>query len=150
MKFEVYSIILGGTDSLLNVKLPDGYEFIRLRTNGTCINERIRGLDGKLLVQYYTSNIGDSVDDPEFICIYKYSKIENNIQQHKEKAFKEIEKIISLLQIFKEGYISFYNVFYVMPDRIESTVIIDCKPYLRGISILYLLRKLWIYRISYV
>lgn len=130
MKFEVYSIVLGGTDSLLEIKLPNGYEFRKIRASETPINKKIRNLDGDILVQYLLSDLGNG--DAEFICIYKCSEIDGDIKLHKEKAFREVEKIITLLQIFKLGCISLYNVFYVMPQLISCTSIIDCNGYVVG------------------
>ena len=132
MEFEIYCIVLGGTDSLLNVLLPKGYEFRKIRANETRIHKKIKNLEGNLLPQYYPSNLTHNTQQPEFICIYKRDEVSEDVRSYKEQVFREIEKIISLLQIYKQKYISLYNVFYSMPNKTDLTTLIDCNGIIVG------------------
>ena len=74
VNIELWAVVLGATDALLNVEMPYGYELKRLKLNDTPLYDEVVNARGNLDVKYIASNLADEAV-PEFIFLYK---TENN------------------------------------------------------------------------
>ena len=70
VNIELWAVVLGATDALLNVEMPYGYILKRLKLKDTPLCDGIVNARGNLDIKYIASNLsGDT--DPEFIFLFK-------------------------------------------------------------------------------
>ena len=123
VNIELWAVVLGATDALLNVEMPYGYVLKRLKLKDTPLCDEIVNARGNLDIKYIASNLsGDT--NPEFIFLCKnenkampleyftFDEMMNGNEKAKEyfnkiaeKWNKEIFKILSMLRLTQEGNI---------------------------------------------
>lgn len=128
MQITICAIVIGGNESLLTIKLPDGFEFKKIKLKSNFISKKVRNLDGEIL-PHYKSNLSND-NDAQFIVITKETMYEGNLDEYKENQFRVIEKIISMLKIFKKGDICVYGIYYFIEQKniIDQEYMIDVNP----------------------
>lgn len=132
MNMELWAVMLGATDALLNLEMPYGYILKRLKLKDTPLYDEVINTRGNLDTKYIASNLADETT-PEFIFLYK---AENNSMPLEyfsigemlggtekageyfdtitEKWNKEIFRILSMLRLTQEGNIEVADKIYTM------------------------------------
>ena len=138
---ELWAVIIGATETLLNLALPYGYELMHLKLNETPLYDELINVHGNLDVRYIASNLSDS-NDPEFIFLHKvenkslppesfsigemmneYEKIGAYFDNITEKWNKEIFRILSALRLTQEGNIEVADKIYNIKARYKCNII---------------------------
>lgn len=70
LQVKMIAIVLGATNSLLDLELPFGYHLKRMKLKDVSIKDDILSASGRLDTKYIASNLSDD-DNPEFIFISK-------------------------------------------------------------------------------
>ena len=70
VNIELWAVVLGATDALLNLEMPYGYELKRLKLNDTPLYDEVVNARGNLDIKYIASNLADETT-PEFIFLCK-------------------------------------------------------------------------------
>lgn len=121
VNIELWAVVLGATDALLNLEMPYGYVLKHLKLKDTPLYNEVVNARGNLDIKYIASNLANE-ETPEFIFLHK---TENNsmpleyfsigeILGGTEKAGeyfdtitnkwnKEIFYILSILRLTQEG-----------------------------------------------
>ena len=132
VNMELWAVVLGATDALLNLEMPYGYELKCLKFKDTPLYDEVVNARGNLDVKYIVSNLADEAA-PEFIFLYK---TENNSMPLEyfsigemlggtekageyfdtitDKWNKEIFCILSMLRLTQEGNIEVADKIYKM------------------------------------
>ena len=74
VNIELWAVVLGATDALLNLKMPYGYVLKHLKLKDTPLYNEVLNARGNLDIKYIASNLADE-RTPEFVFL---CKTENN------------------------------------------------------------------------
>lgn len=132
VKIELWAVVLGATDALLNLEMTYGYELKHLKLKETPLYEEVVNARGILDIKYMASNLSDEVA-PEFIFLCKtenramsleyftFGEMMNGnekagkyFDEIKDKWNKEIFRILSVLRLTQEGNIEIADKIYKM------------------------------------
>lgn len=132
MNIELWAIVLGATDALLNLEMPYGYLLKHLKLKDTPLYNEVVNARGNLDIKYIASNLADE-GTPEFIFLYKtennsmpleYFSIGEMLRGYEKageyfdtitiKWNKEIFYILSMLRLTQEGNIEVADKIYKM------------------------------------
>lgn len=127
----LFAIVLGGTDSLLEVRLKNGFAFSRINIFESDFRDKYVNANGQLIGTYCFSQLPPISDEKaHFICLTKTENIPCSIEaftigemqsQHifnttmekwQEEQDEYIRKILSVFRIFKDGNIEIPNVCF--------------------------------------
>lgn len=127
---ELWAVVLGVTDSILDLEMPYGYELVRRRLDETPIYDELMSNNKNLNPEYKVSNLSNS-DSPEFIFIHKtenkkapfewftiretisgFYKAKSYFNNIMEEWNKEIFRILSMLRLTQEGNIEVLHKYY--------------------------------------
>lgn len=127
----IYGVILNCDDSILDLKLGNGYILEKKYLNELPFKNKITDGEGKLTIDYVGSQLSDKTGN-YFVCIRKedrysvelpelHSKIvltdcdftcEDQINEYVRKQMQYLHKIFSFLHLFKAGNIGFVQLFF--------------------------------------
>lgn len=132
VNIELWAVVLGATDALLNLEVPYGYELKRLKLKDTPLYDEVVNTRGNLNIKYIASNLSDETT-PEFIFLYKTENKEMSLEyftisemmsgnematryfdEVTDKWNKEIFRILSILRLTQEGNIEVAEKIYKM------------------------------------
>ncbi len=132
VNIELWAVLLGATDALLNLELPYSYELKRMKLSDTPLYDEIVNGRGNLDVKYVASNLADETN-PEFVFLHKVENSAMPLEYFSvgemlggtEKAGmyfdtitnkwnKEIFYIVSMLRLAQEGNIEVADKIYNM------------------------------------
>ena len=132
MNIELWAVVLGATDALLNLEMPYGYALKHLKLKDTPLYNEVVNARGNLDIKYIASNLADE-GNPEFIFLYKsenssmpleYFSIGELLGGNEKsgeyfdtitnKWNKEIFYILSMLRLTQEGNIEVADKIYKM------------------------------------
>lgn len=138
VNIELWAVVLGATDILLNLKMPYGYALKHLKLKDTPLYDEVVNARGYLDIKYVASNLADE-RTPEFIFLYKtennsmpleYFSIEEMqggnemvgeyFDKITNKWDKEIFYILSMLRLTQEGNIEVADKIYKMEAKYKS------------------------------
>lgn len=141
LSVEIWAIVLGANDSILNVGLPYGYEFLHCKLKETQFEKEIILSNNRLDAKYYGSNLGTE-EDPEFIFIHKSVNeefdpepftinkvfIENKseydlFEKIKKRSNWEVFNIVSMLRLSQEGDIEIATKWFLLEAQYLCTKI---------------------------
>ncbi len=129
---ELWAVVLGATEALLDLEIPYRYELRRLKLSETPLHNELVNARGNLDIKYLASNLSDN-GVPEFIFLHKvenkempleyfsigemmrgYEKAEEYFDIVTNKWNEEVFRILSFFRIAQEGNIEVANKIYVM------------------------------------
>ena len=132
MNIELWAVVLGATDALLNLEMPYGYALKHLKLKDTPLYNEVVNARGNLDIKYIASNLADE-GTPEFIFLNKtennsmpleyfsigemlrgYEKAGEYFNKITNKWNKEIFYILSMLRLTQEGNIEVDDKIYKM------------------------------------
>ena len=132
VNIELWAIVLGATDALLNLEMPYGYELKRLKLKDTPLYDEVVNVRENLDIKYMASNLS-AEDIPEFIFLYKMEenslpleyftlgemlggnkKAGEYFEEITDKWNREIFFILSMLRLTQEGNIEVADKIYKM------------------------------------
>ncbi len=132
VNIELWAVVLGATEALLNLEMPYGYELRHLKLRDTPVYEEVVNARGNLDIKYMASNLSDEVA-PEFIFLCKTEnkampleyftigemmsgneKAGKYFNEITDKWNKEIFRILSILRLTQEGNIEIADKIYKM------------------------------------
>ena len=132
VNIELWAVVLGATDALLNLEMPYGYVLKRLKLKDTPLYNEVVNARGNLDIKYIASNLADE-RTPEFIFLCKtennsmsleyfsigemlggYEKAGVYFDAITNKWNKEIFYILSMLRLTQEGNIEVADKIYKM------------------------------------
>ena len=132
VNIELWAVVLGDTDALLNLEMPYGYVLKRLKLKDTPLYNEVVNARGNLDIKYIASNLADE-RTPEFIFLCKtennsmsleyfsigemlggYEKAGVYFDAITNKWNKEIFYILSMLRLTQEGNIEVADKIYKM------------------------------------
>ncbi len=132
VNIELWAVVLGATDALLNLEMPYGYELKRMKLNDTPVYDEVVNARGNLDIKYIASNLADEAT-PEFIFLCKTEgkamaleyftvgemmsgneKAGKYFDEITDKWNKEIFRILSVLRLTQEGNIEIADKIYKM------------------------------------
>ena len=132
INIELWAVVLGATDALLNLEMPYGYVLKHLKLKDTPLYNEVVNARGNLDIKYIASNLADE-GTPEFIFLNKtennsmpleyfsigemlrgYEKAGEYFNKITNKWNKEIFYILSMLRLTQEGNIEVDDKIYKM------------------------------------
>lgn len=132
----LFAIVLGGTDSLLNIHLNNGFKFEKINIFDSPFKDKYVNASGQLLGNYCFCQLPpSSKNQAHFICLTKSDNVPCSImaftlnEMHSLNLFsatmdewkklqeKYIRELLSIMRLFKEGNIEISNVFYRFDGR---------------------------------
>ena len=132
VNIELWAVVLGATDALLNLEMPYGYVLKRLKLKDTPLYNEVVNARGNLDIKYIASNLADE-RTPEFVFLCKtennsmpleyfsigemlggYEKAGKYFDTITNKWNKEIFYILSMLRLTQEGNIEVADKIYKM------------------------------------
>ena len=132
INIELWAVVLGATDALLNLEMPYGYVLKHLKLKDTPLYNEVVNARGNLDIKYIASNLADE-GTPEFIFLNKtennsmpleyfsigemlrgYEKAGEYFNKITNKWNKEIFYILSMLRLTQEGNIEVADKIYKM------------------------------------
>ncbi len=141
VNIELWAVVLGATDALLNLEMPYGYELKHLKLKEMPLYEEMLNARGNLDIKYMASNLSDEAT-PEFIILCKTEnkamtleyftfgemmsgneKIGEYFDEITEKWNKEIFRILSMLRLTQEGNIEVADKIYKMKATYKCNII---------------------------
>ena len=139
---EVYAIVLGAQESLLQIQMPYSFELKKMKLSDTLIKDEILNARGQVDEKYISSDLS-SDGDPEFIFIEKRitesisvglltSKIEEVFENIVHKINLEMIRVIQALHVVQDGNIEVAEKFFffhskqgIMNVNLRKKLIID-------------------------
>ena len=132
VNIELWAVVLGATDALLNLEMPYGYVLKHLKLKDTPLYNEVVNARGNLDIKYIASNLADE-RTPEFVFLCKtennsmpleyfsigemlggYEKAGEYFDAITNKWNKEIFYILSMLRLTQEGNIEVADKIYKM------------------------------------
>lgn len=130
LSIEMWAIVLGATNKLLELTMPYGYEVKHLKLKDTPIENDIISNNGKLDIKYIASDLSAN-NEPEFIFIHKKRVQElpldyfviSEMLSGNEKAYLHFDNIqerwnhelfiiLSMLRLSQEGNIEIADKYF--------------------------------------
>ena len=133
----VEATLLCVDDSILSVYIPNGYYAEKIPISDSLSGDKLIDSKGKLLREYWTSRIvvNSSGEEIEYLYVLKKKctfeipevELENNksfeissdsfpqasyLEEHKEKEYEKLRRLIIYLRLYKNGYISIRDIFF--------------------------------------
>lgn len=139
---EVYAIVLGAQESLLQLQMPYGFELKKMKLSDTLIKDEILNARGQVDERYISSDLSRD-GDPEFIFIEKRitepisvglltSEVDEVFENIVHKINLEMIRTIQALHIVQDGNIEVAEKFFffhckqgIMKVNLRKKLIID-------------------------
>lgn len=123
---DVGGIVVGCDESILKIKLKQGYTFEKIYFNNLPYKSMVTNARGDIDYAYIDSRMED-LGGQYFICLTKQGafsiparsqiQCEEQIDAHKEQETEYLFKTIALLRIYHEGNIGLYDLFFHYPFK---------------------------------